>query len=372
MGMGALAAVSGCSAIMMSMLIGPTPALDTLERIKNYYGKVLKTNQNLQTSACCTAEGLPPYLRGISIHPEVQEKFYGCGSPIPLALDGCTVLDLGCGAGRDTFLLSYLVGPGGSVIGVDMTAEQLAVAERHRDHHQRQFGHPASNVRLVQGYIEDLEAAGIATGSVDVVVSNCVINLSPDKRRVFSEILRVLKPGGELYFSDVFAGRRVPRELMKDELLLGECLGGALYIEDFRRLMRQVGCLDYRVVSRRRITLENPEIEARAGMIDFYSMTLRAFKLELEDLCEDYGQVACYQGTLPHSPHAFMLDDHHLFRTGRPLSVCGNTAAMLADTRYRAHFQVMGDRSVHHGAFDCSPQLAGTGTSAADSFGACC
>ena len=348
-------------------------ASQTLDAVKAYYGSVLKSSSDLQTSACCTAESMPVYLRPIEaqLHDEVRDRFYGCGSPIPLCLDGATVLDLGCGSGRDTFLLSKLVGEHGQVIGVDMTDEQLAVARRHRDYHAQTFGYRQSNVRLVQAYIEDLASAGIADGSVDVVISNCVINLSPDKGRVFSEIFRVLKPGGELLFSDVFAGRRVPKHLAADPLVLGECLGGALYIEDFRRLLRGVGCLDYRVVSSRRIELGSPDIEARAGMIDFYSKTIRAFKLDLEDLCEDYGQVAYYQGTLPESPHQFLLDDHHVFKTGQPMLVCGNTAAMVGDTRYGRHFKVIGDRSTHFGPFDCAPSPGSAG-SATPAGGACC
>lgn len=347
-------------------------ASQTLDAVKAYYGSVLKSSSDLQTSACCTAESMPVYLRPIEaeLHTEVRDRFYGCGSPIPLCLEGATVLDLGCGSGRDTFLLSKLVGESGQVIGVDMTDEQLAVAGRHRDYHAQKFGYRQSNVRLVQAYIEDLKSAGIADGSVDVVISNCVINLSPDKGRVFSEIFRVLKPGGELYFSDVFSGRRVPKHLAADPLVLGECLGGALYIEDFRRMLRQVGCLDYRVVSSRRIELGNPDIEQRAGMIDFYSKTIRAFKLDLEDLCEDYGQVAYYQGTLPQSPHQFLLDDHHLFKTGQPMLVCGNTAAMVGDTRYARHFKILGDRSTHFGPFDCAPSPGGAADTSAG--GACC
>ena len=93
------------------------------------------------------------------------------------------------------------------------------------------------------------------------------------------------------------------------------------------------------MVNSRRIELGNPDIEQRAGMIDFYSKTIRAFKLDLEDICEDYGQVAYYQGTLAASPHQFLLDDHHLFKTGQPMLVCGNTAAMVGETRYRRHFR---------------------------------
>jgi SAM-dependent methyltransferase len=222
---------------------------------------------------------------------------------------------------------------------------------------------------LVSGYIEDLNS--IQSSTVDLVVSNCVVNLSPDKRRVFKEIFRVLKPGGELYFSDVFSGRRVPQPLTEDPVLLGECLGGALYIEDFRRILREVGCLDYRVVSKRRLSLDNPEIERKAGMIDFYSMTVRAFKLPLEDICEDYGQVATYLGSIVESPHSFTLDDHHLFKTGQPMLVCGNSAAMVQDTRFGKHFKVLGDKSTHFGPFDCAP--AASPLAPADGIsGACC
>ena len=121
----------------------------TLESVRAYYGKVLKTNADLQTSACCTAEAMPLHLRALAadIHEEVQSKFYGCGSPLPHALEGATVVDLGCGSGRDTFMLSKLVGPSGRVIGVDMTKEQLAVAERHRDWHAKKFGR-ATSLRL--------------------------------------------------------------------------------------------------------------------------------------------------------------------------------------------------------------------------------
>ena len=342
----------------------------TLEAVRNYYGRVLKSTEDLQTSACCTAERLPAHLAELEaqLAEEVRDKFYGCGSPLPPALEGATALDLGCGSGRDVFLLSKLVGERGQVIGVDMTPEQLSVAEKHLDYHRQKWGYQRSNVRLQSGYIEDLKGAGVASASVDVVVSNCVVNLSPDKRRVFAEIFRVLKPGGELYFSDVFAGRRVPQPLKEDPVLLGECLGGALYLEDFRRILRDVGCLDYRIVSQRKLTLDNPEIERKAGMIDFYSVTVRAFKLDLEDKCEDYGQVATYLGTIAESPHRFTLDDHHLFKAGQPMRVCGNTAQMVEDTRYGRHFRVQGDRSTHYGLFDCGPLPSST----AGTDGACC
>ncbi len=348
----------------------------TLDSVRDYYGRVLKTNQDLKTSVCCTGgASLPSPIREIlqDIHPDVIARSYGCGSPIPPELAGKTVLDLGSGSGRDCFILSKLVGPTGRVIGVDMTPEQLDTARRHVGYHMEKFGCAKPNVEFLSGYIEDLESLGIENDSVDVVVSNCVINLSPDKQRVFAEIFRVLKPGGELYFSDVFADRRVPSHLAEDPVLLGECLGGALYIEDFRRLLAKVGCLDYRIVSNSKLALTDPAVEQKAGMIGFHSLTVRAFKLDLEDRCEDYGQVAHYLGTVPEQPSAFVLDDHHVFRTGRPQPVCGNTAAMLSRTRYAPHFNLIGDTRVHYGLFDCGPKSGTIGSESGNQpRGSCC
>lgn len=332
-------------------------AVKSLEDVKAYYGRTLQGTKDLKAKACCCTESISDTHRAIlaRIDQEILDRFYGCGSPIPPALEDCTVLDLGCGAGRDAYLVSALVGPKGAVIGVDMTDEQLAVAQRHRQDQAQRFGHPASNVSFRRDYIEDLGALGIADDSVDVVIFNCVINLSPAKERVFAEIYRVLKPGGELLFSDVFASQRVPPAQWDDPVLRGECLAGALYVEDFRRLMRAAGWPDYRVVSRCRSAIDNPEIEAKVVMIDFHSITVRAFKLAcLEDICEDYGQVAYYLGTAPDHPHRFALDDHHTFVTGKPMLVCRNTAAMVGETRFGKYFRVTGNRSTHLGPFDCS------------------
>ena len=327
------------------------------EKLQEYYGKVLQGTKDLKTSACCCDEDIPGRIKAAlaEINDEVLARFYGCGSPFPPLLEGLTVLDLGCGAGRDAYLASRLVGPDGHVIGVDMTPEQLEVAERNLNSQMARFGYEKSNVDFRCGYIEDLGAINIADNSVDVVISNCVLNLSPDKFSVFSEIFRVLKPGGELLFSDVFSGRRVPLELYNDPVLHGECLAGAMYREDFRRLLLELGCLDFRIISSRRIDIDNDEIEAKIGMIDFYSETVRVFKLSnLEDICEDYGQTAVYHGTIAECPHAFDLDDHHHFITQKPMLLCGNTAAMLENTRLAPHFTIIGDRTQHFGPFDCA------------------
>jgi SAM-dependent methyltransferase len=346
-----------------------------LESVKEYYGKVLSGTHDLKTNACCSAEYLPTNHKEIlsQIDEEILTKFYGCGSPIPPELDGRVVLDLGCGSGRDVYLSSRLVGPKGFVIGVDMTEEQLLVARRHIDSQTKKFGFSKPNVEFKKGYIEDLEGAGIKDNSVDVVISNCVINLSPDKRQVFSEIFRVLKPGGELYFSDVFADRRVPEHLQSDPELYGECLSGALYIEDFRRILAELGCPDHRVVFKKLITINNPKMKAKAGMINFYSMTIRAFELDsLEDKCEDYGQVATYLGTIDEAPHNFVLDDHHEFITGKPMPICGNTASMLTETRYSKHFKVSEDIKKHYGLFPCGKSIEGINVSESSNNGSCC
>jgi ubiquinone/menaquinone biosynthesis C-methylase UbiE len=344
----------------------------THDEVRHYYGDVLKQSSDLKTGACCSIEAMPMALRALlpDVHPEVLQRFYGCGSPLPPALHGATVLDLGCGSVRDAFLLSRLFVERGRFIGVDMTAAQLEVANRHRDWHAERYGYSQSNVSFREGYIEQLQDCGIDDASVDVVVSNCVLNLSPQKHTVFGEILRVLKPGGELYFSDVFADRRIPPELRNDPVLLGECLSGALYTEDFRRLMQQLGCADVRCVSQSQIPLLDAGIERRIGMVGFRSMTMRAFKLALEDRCEDYGQVATYLGGIEDHPHAFELDDHHRFETGRPLRVCGNTFDMLAQSRYGRFFSLQGEKTAHFGLFDCAPAQAGVASAAP--AGACC
>lgn len=192
-----------------------------LDSVKDYYGKVLSSTKDLKTSAC-TAAGRPsPPLQAVlaRVPRPVTDKFYGCGAPLPLGIDGLRVLDLGSGSGRDCYAAAALVGARGSVLGVDMTDEQLAVARSHADAYCRDtLGYATTNMSFVQGYMEDLASAGVADGSIDIALSNCVLNLSPDKPRVLREIYRALAGGGEFYFSDVYADRRVPEAAQRDEV----------------------------------------------------------------------------------------------------------------------------------------------------------
>ena len=332
------------------------------ESVQDYYGKVLDSTDDLKTSACCSTDEVPDHHKKIlaEIDDEILSRFYGCGSPLPPALEGARVLDLGSGTGRDAYLLSRLVGQDGHVLGIDMTDEQLEVAQRHVDSQTQRFGYTKPNVEFRKGYIEDLAAAGVEDNSFDVVISNCVINLSMDKDRVFSEIMRVLKPGGELYFSDVYADRRISEELRSHPVLHGECLSGALYIEDFRRIMAANDCPDYRIVSQRAMTVDDPALAELTGDIGFSSVTIRAFKLAgLEDRCENYGHRATYNGEIEHLQEGFELDGGYRFESGVALDVCGNTALMLSGTRYAPYFEVEGDTSTHRGLFDVAPSACG-------------
>jgi len=345
-----------------------------IENVKDYYGKVLHSTNDLQSGACCT-ERPPAEVRAILplIADEIKDRFYGCGSPLPPLLRGMTVLDLGCGTGRDVYIASKLVDESGQVIGVDMTAEQIQIAMKYQEEQRQRFGYDRSNVTLKQGYIEDLKSLGIEDNSVDVVISNCVINLSPYKEQVFREIYRVLKPGGELYFSDVFADRRIPEDLSNDPVLRSECISGAMYVEDFRRLMSTVGWADFRYTIVREFTLNNENMNRKIGFVNFTSRTVRAFKLsDLEDVCEDYGQVAFYNGRVPGHPHYFDLDDHHRFFTNQPLLVCGNTSSMITNTRFGKVFRVT-ERTGHFGKFGgCASPEAKTAQAESGCASGCC
>lgn len=343
--------------------------------VQKYYGDTLKTSADLKTDACCTEESLTPHLKkALSVlSDEVHQKYYGCGLVIPEMLEGVHILDLGSGAGRDVFALSYLVGEKGRVIGVDMTKEQLAVANNNIAFHAEKFGY--KNVIFLEGDIERLDLLPLEKESFDIIVSNCVINLVEDKAKVLKDAYSLLKPGGELYFSDVYTDRRLAVEYQNDPIIRGECLGGALYWNDFHRFAKSAGFSDPRIVTSRELRVEDEQIKAKLYPAKFYSVTYRLFKIDqLEDACEDFGQAVRYKGTLHTSPNGFILDDHHFFEPGKWSSVCGNSYLMLKESRFAEHFEFVGDFSTHYGIFkDCGlsvPYNSDNKQSAAG--GACC
>lgn len=345
------------------------------ELVKDYYGRRLQSTADLRTTACCDASQVPEWLKPVlaRIHPEVMSRYYGCGLVCPPLLQDCHVLDLGCGSGRDVYALAQLVGETGRVVGVDMTDEQLSVAEQHREHHRLTFGFTRDNVEFRRGYIEQLDQLGLEDASFDVVVSNCVVNLSSDKNAVLRHVHRLLKTGGEFYFSDVYADRRVPTALRNDPVLYGECLSGALYWNDFLHLAQCQGFADPRLVEDRPIAITDPLLAERTAGIGFFSATCRLFKLEkLEPECEDYGQAVIYRGGIQGHEQHLAFDKHHVIEAGRVFAVCGNTWRMLHDSRFRPHFEFIGDFNRHYGPFaGCGGGLPFDTASPAGASGCC-
>ena len=349
---------------------------DLHSEVKSYYGTELQQSEDLKTNACCTISKPPKHiLEALKlVADEVQAKYYGCGLTIPSGVEGLRILDLGSGSGRDCYIASKLVGESGYVVGIDMTDEQLKVANDHIEYHREKFGYKKSNVEFIKGNIEKLDELNLQKGSFDVIISNCVINLAGDKQKVLNDAFELLKPGGEMYFSDVYSDRRVPKALQDNRVLWGECLSGALYWNDFLNIAKKAGFTDPRVVGDNPITVENEELEALIGDIGFYSVTYRLMKIDgLESDCEDYGQAVAYKGGIPEDVHAFELDDHHYFPKGKIMSVCGNTYKMLHDTRFKDYFDFYGTWDTHYGIFEgCGGNMPFTVNEGESSAGSCC
>jgi SAM-dependent methyltransferase len=210
--------------------------------------------------------------RGIGYSPEEMQAVpeganlgLGCGNPVALASlkEGETVLDLGSGAGFDAFLASRSVGNSGRVIGVDMTPEMVDKARGNA----RKGGY--GNVEFRLGEIENLP---VADRTVDIIISNCVINLSPDKDRVFREAFRVLKPGGRLMVSDIVLLNRLPAALIESIEAYVGCVAGAVMKEDYLRAIREAGFEDINIVGETTFPvsdlLDHPAVRERFGHAD--------------------------------------------------------------------------------------------------------
>ena len=356
----------------------------TRKEVQDYYGQTLQSSEDLQTNACCTAGKPPKHIQEClsNLHPTTIAKYYGCGLCLPnYDLTGKSVLDLGCGAGRDVYIASQLVGKDGRVVGVDMTTEQLDAAREQQEFHAEKFGF--ANTEFHQGYLESLdEIDALEKGSFDVIISNCVINLCTDKPAVLKACYELLKPGGEMYFSDVYANRRVPKTLQENPLLWGECLSGALYWNDFQNMAKRAGFPDPRLVEDAPITIQNPQVQAMVDSeghqsLEFYSATYRLFKMDhLEPACEDYGQAVIYKGTIPRAESGWLLDKGHYFETGKIHPVCGNTWYMCENQK--EHFEFIGDFARHYGIFEgCGSSMpyskqATSSGKGSDGGGSCC
>lgn len=313
------------------------------DAVKSYYGAELSTSEDLKTSACATSAAPSAALGALidNLHAETRARYFGCGLIAPEALAGARVLDLGCGAGRDVYVLSQLVGPEGAVVGVDMTEEQLAVAERWRAWHRAQFGHAKSNVAFHQGYLEDLGAVGLAPASFDVVVSNCVINLATDKPATLAGVRSLLKPGGEFYFADVYADRPLSAAAKADPVLYGECLGGALVWSDFVELAEAAGFAPPRLVAATPIGHYSKEIEAAVGETRFVSATVRLFAAP--ETSASTPVRATYRGGASIDDDAeasFRFDLDHRFGVDAPQLIDADTAALIGGGRFGRFFEL--------------------------------
>jgi arsenite methyltransferase len=207
------------------------------ESVREHYAVKAKTGSSCCDSGdCCdpTSHDLYPKELLAQLPEDVSNFTLGCGNPLAIASlkEGETVLDLGSGGGLDCFLAARAVGEKGHVIGVDMTPEMI---ERARTSASRMG---IANVEFRQGFLEQLP---VDDNTIDVVISNCVVNLTPDKFKVFAEIRRVLKPGKRLAVSDVVSNGPVPQALKENVEAWGDCLGGALEIQEWTRGLQEAG-----------------------------------------------------------------------------------------------------------------------------------
>ena len=256
---------------------------------------------------------------------EVLERFYGCGSPVALAdpKSGETVVDLGSGAGIDCFIAAKRVGPSGFVIGVDMTDAMLEVAGRAKPIVTNNLGYDVTEFR--RGFLERIP---LEDRCADAVISNCVINLSPDKRAVFREMWRILKDHGRMCVADIVSERPVPAHLKVNPTLWGECTVGALTEAEFFSYAEQAGFYGIHI-------LEKTFYRMIEGY-RFFSVTARGYKFEKTAGCTYVGQTATY-----HGPFKAIIDEEgHLFPRNEAIEICTDTAAKLSKPPYQASFTV--------------------------------
>ncbi len=335
--------------------------------------------QERTPALCCPVDYDPRYLE--IIPQEVLDLDYGCGDPSRYLNEGDVVLDLGSGTGKICFIAAQVVGASGRVIGVDMTEEMLEVARRNAPVVAERLGY--ANVEFRRGRIQDLaldldvleselaarpvattealfaaearadelrvERPLVADDSIDAVVSNCVLNLveNGQKRRLFREIHRVLKPGGHAVISDIVSDEPVPAELQDDAELWSGCISGALTEEGFLAAFEEAGLYGIRILERQ----EEPWQTVHG--IEFRSITIEAFKGK-EGPCVERKQAVIYKG-----PFKEVLDDDgHRLERGRRHAVCDKTFRIFGRAPYREHFELVEPLEEvpieAAGAFDCA------------------
>jgi radical SAM protein with 4Fe4S-binding SPASM domain len=305
-------------------------------KVREFYGEAA---EEPQAELCCPVQ--PDAADITHIPREVVERFYGCGSPVGAAAirPGETTLDLGSGAGIDVFTAAKKVGPTGKAIGIDMTDAMLAVARDCQPRVAANLGFDVVEFR--KGFLEQIP---VASASVDLVTSNCVVNLSPDKKQVFAEIWRVLKDHGRMVISDIVSEEQVPAAQRQDPRLWGECISGALTEEELLAYLERAGFYGVEILAK--------SFWKEVDGYRFHSLTVRGYKLEKQAGCVYLGQTATYVG-----PFKGVSDEEgHFFPRGVAIEICTDTAAKLCHAPYRGHFVVT------------DPE----GTAAADLGNSCC
>ena len=288
--------------------------------VRAYYGAAAEAPRE---DLCCPVRPAAEDLAHIPA--DVVERFYGCGSPVRDAAlrPGETHLDLGSGAGIDVFIAARHVGKTGRAIGVDMTPAMLAVARENQPVVAARLGYDV--VTFHQGVLEQVP---LPDGQVDCVTSNCVVNLSPDKRAVFAEIFRVLKAHGRVVFSDIVAERAVPPHLRVNPELWGECLAGALTEAELLAELERAGFHGLQVLQR--------TFWRKVEGYTFHSVTLRGFRPGDGEDAALAGHLAVYLG-----PFKSVTDEQgQLFRRNEAVTVSADTAARLLRAPYDTVFEV--------------------------------
>ena len=239
--------------------------------VQNFYSKAAVTAQE---SLCCPTKYDGSELSHIP--KEVLEISYGCGSPVGRAglQEGQTMVDLGSGGGIDCFIAAKHVGETGHVYGIDMTDEMLNVARKNASQVVKNLGY--NNIEFKQGFLESIP---IADMSVDLVTSNCVINLSTKKSDVFKEIYRILKPGGHFLIADIISEVEVPENMRNNKELWGGCISGALTLQEFLNYARDNQFKGLRI--------QKDYLWKEVEGIKFYSYTIKGCKFSSDEMSID-------------------------------------------------------------------------------------
>ena len=305
-------------------------------KVREFYGHAA---ENPQAELCCPTKYDDTAVAHIP--KDVLDRFYGCGSPMTTAgiREGEIVLDLGSGAGIDVFIAAKFVGQNGKAIGVDMTDRMLSVARENQPRVAAALGY--DSVEFREGFLEQIP---IESKSVDLVTSNCVVNLSPDKPRVFSEMWRVLKDHGRILVSDIVSEKPVPPHLKVNPQLWGECLVGALTQEEFIAALERAGFYGIEILKKSYWK----DVEG----YPFFSVTVRGWKFEKTSGCLFKGHRAVYLGPAK----AFIDEEGHQFPRNEPYEICTDTVAKLSNPPYKGMFAILEPGEERAGYACCGPE----------------